>query len=134
MFVALVSGQSAPTPAAAQAAPRPQSTAQQTPAVKPAAPAVAPDLVNPRPVMDQYCVTCHNARLKTADLMLDQVDLAKLGDRAELGEKIVRKLRAGQMPPPGARRPDVATLESMIQWMENELDRAAVMHLPAPGR
>jgi hypothetical protein len=65
--------------------------------------------------------------------MLDQLDLAHLGDHAEIGEKVVRKLRAGMMPPTNMKRPDPATMESLIKWMENELDRSAVTHLPAPG-
>jgi hypothetical protein len=89
----------------------------------------------PRGVIDQYCVTCHNARLKTGGLVLDadQLDLARLASNAEMGEKIVRKLRAGLMPPTSVRRPDSATMESLIRWMENEIDRGAVTHLPAPG-
>ena len=59
-----------------------------------------------RAVVDQYCVGCHNAKLKTGNLMLDQLDLAHLGDHAEIGEKVVRKLRAGMMPPSGMPRPD----------------------------
>jgi cytochrome c5 len=86
-----------------------------------------------RALLDQYCVTCHNAKLKTANLLLDQLDLTHLGDHAEVGEKVVRKLRAGMMPPTGMKRPDAATLNALIVWMENELDRNAVTNLPAPG-
>jgi hypothetical protein len=86
-----------------------------------------------RALIDQYCVGCHNARTKTANLMLDQLDLTNLGAHADIGEKVVRKLRAGLMPPTNARRPDPATLETMIRWMENELDKSAVTHLPPPG-
>jgi len=86
-----------------------------------------------RALIDQYCVGCHNSKTKTANLMLDQLDLAKLGEHADIGEKVVRKLRAGLMPPTNARRPDPATLETMIRWMEDELDKSAVTHLPPPG-
>jgi hypothetical protein len=78
-------------------------------------------------------VTCHNARAKTANLLLDQLDIAHLRDHAEIGEKVVRKLRAGLMPPTNMKRPDAATMNAFIVWMENELDRGAIMHLPAPG-
>jgi len=111
LSVAVVSGQSAP-PAAS--------------------PAIA-DPASQRATVNQYCVTCHNQRLKTADLLLDQVDLATLGQHPDLGEKIVRKLRAGLMPPSGARRPDAAAMESLIRGMEASLDRAAMPHLPPPG-
>ncbi len=134
MTVALVSGQTGqtgqrPKPGFNPAA-KPQATPQAA-AVKAKAP--APDAAAQRALVDQYCVTCHNARLKTANLLLDQLDLAHLGDHAEVGEKVIRKLRAGMMPPTGMRRPDPATLQSLIRWMENELDRSAVTHLPPPG-
>jgi hypothetical protein len=62
--------------------------------------------------------------------MLDQLDLTNLAAHAEIGEKVVRKLRAGLMPPTNARRPDPATLETMIRWMEDELDKGVATHLP----
>src|SRR2546430_3123840 len=134
MTVTLASGQTGqtgqrPKPGSNPAA-KPQATPQAA-AVKAKAP--APDAAAQRALVDQYCVTCHNARLKTANLLLDQLDLAHLGDHAEVGEKVIRKLRAGMMPPTGMRRPDPATLQSLIRWMENELDRSAVTHLPPPG-
>jgi mono/diheme cytochrome c family protein len=93
----------------------------------------APDVAAERAVVDQYCVGCHNARAKTANLLLDQLDMAHLGDHAEIGEKMVRKLRAGMMPPSGARQPDAATRDTLINWLETELDRSAGTYLPAPG-
>jgi hypothetical protein len=78
-------------------------------------------------------VTCHNNKVKTANLLLDELDLENLGAHTEIGEKVVRKMRAGLMPPTGARRPDPATLESLIRWMEGALDSAATVHLPPPG-
>ena len=90
-------------------------------------------LATQRAVVDRYCVVCHNAKLKTANLQLDKLDLAHLGDSAEIGEKVVRKLRAGMMPPGGMPRPDRGTREALITWMEAELDRGAAPYLPAPG-
>ena len=98
-----------------------------------AATTTAPDPASTRALLDQYCVTCHNAKLKTANLMLDQLDLTHLGDHVEIGEKVVRKVRAGLMPPTGSRRPDAAALETFVGWMERELDRQADIHLPPPG-
>ncbi|HEY1240405.1 MAG TPA: DUF1592 domain-containing protein, partial [Bryobacteraceae bacterium] len=86
-----------------------------------------------RALINKYCVTCHNARLKTGGLMLDQLDLAHLADHAETGERVVRKLRAGMMPPSGMPRPDRAALDDLVSWMENQLDRSAATYLPAPG-
>jgi hypothetical protein len=106
---------------------------QSVPAPKPAARAQAPDVATQRAVLDKYCVGCHNAKLKTANLLLDQLDLGHLGSHAEIGEKIVRKLRAGMMPPTGLPQPDSATRDGLISWMENQLDRSAVTYLPPPG-
>ncbi|HLK48342.1 MAG TPA: DUF1592 domain-containing protein [Bryobacteraceae bacterium] len=91
------------------------------------------DAAAQRAVLDKYCVVCHNAKLKTANLMLDQLDLTHLGDHAETAEKVVRKLHAGLMPPTGMPRPERAVLDSVVTGMENELDRSAAAHLPAPG-
>ncbi|HEY1304685.1 MAG TPA: DUF1592 domain-containing protein [Vicinamibacterales bacterium] len=83
-----------------------------------------------RPVIDQYCVTCHNEKLKTGGLSLETVAL----DRdAETWEKVVRKVRAGLMPPAGAKRPDRATLDTFASSIENAIDQAAAAN-PNPGR
>jgi mono/diheme cytochrome c family protein len=87
-------------------------------------PAAAP----PAAVFTQYCVTCHNARLKTAGLVIDPAGLADVGAGAEVWEKVVRKLRTTTMPPAGAPRPDKATYESTAAFLESELDRAALAH------
>src|SRR5262245_43779914 len=125
MSVALVSGQSSQAVRQSKPASNPVAQSQAKPQTS--------DVAAQRALIDQYCVTCHNEKAKTANLLLDQLDLAQLGSHAEIGEKIVRKLRAGMMPPTGARRPDPATMESLIKWMEAELDRSAVTYIPAPG-
>src|SRR5262245_13291879 len=80
---------------------------------------------NQRSFLSQYCFGCHNEKTKTAGLMLDKMDIAHVGTDAETWEKVVRKLRAGMMPPAGARRPDRPTAEGFASWLENELDRSA---------
>ena len=97
----------------------------------PASPSSAP--IAPRALLDTYCVTCHNQRTKTAGLMFDTMDLAKLPEHGDVWEKTVRKLRGGMMPPPGVRRPDQASVDSMVSWLERSLDEAAAAH-PNPGR
>jgi len=87
----------------------------------------------PRATLDKYCVGCHNTRLKTGGLALDQLDLSRLADHAEVAEKVALKLRTGLMPPPNAPRPDQSTRDGLITWMENELDSHAVTSLAAPG-
>lgn len=86
-----------------------------------------------REVIVRYCVTCHNARLKTAGLMLDTLDVAKVSQAAEAWEKVLRKLRASAMPPAGSPRPDKATYTGLASWLQGELDRASVAR-PNPGR
>jgi hypothetical protein len=101
-------------------------------------PAATPrDPVEMRRVIDQYCVSCHNQRAATAatasGVVLDRVDLTRVGDEAEMWEKVVRKLRAGVMPPVGVPRPDEATSAALLSYLEASLDRAAVAR-PVPGR
>ena len=86
----------------------------------------------PRAMLDKYCVTCHNQRMKTGGLALDALDLAQVSEHAGQWEKVVRKLRTGAMPPVGRPRPDKALSESVTSWLEAELDRAALEH-PDPG-
>src|SRR5262245_29496504 len=86
-----------------------------------------------RALLDQYCVSCHNEKQKAAGLALDKVDLARVRENGELWEKVVHKVRAGMQPPSGKPRPDAATLEAFVVWLENELDRNASLHLPPPG-
>ncbi len=86
-----------------------------------------------RKILDQYCVTCHNQRLKTAGLMLDTLDVANPPAAAETWEKAIRKLRVGAMPPQGARRPDKSSLDGLASYLETSLDRAALAK-PNPGR
>jgi Protein of unknown function (DUF1587)/Protein of unknown function (DUF1585) len=78
-----------------------------------------------RALLDQYCVTCNNDKLKTANFSLQKLDLTTVGDHPEVWERVVRKLRAGLMPPPGVRRPPLAEYEGLRDWLENEIDRKA---------
>ncbi len=87
---------------------------------------------SPEATFTKYCVTCHNARLKTAGFVLDTADLKNVGAHAETWEKVVRKLRTEAMPPAGAPRPDRATYDSTAAYLEAELDRAAAAK-PNPG-
>jgi hypothetical protein len=95
--------------------------------------AAAPPPVVSRELLDRYCVTCHNQRLKTGGLALDQVDLGQVEAHAALLEKVVRKLRSGQMPPEGRPRPDAATRDTFVTALEAALDESAARR-PDPGR
>src|SRR5262245_39034217 len=85
-------------------------------------------------LLDQYCITCHNERLKTGGLALDGLALNRLGEtNAETWEKVVRKLRAGLMPPAGAKRPERGSLDALAKSIEDSIDHFAATN-PNPGR
>ena len=85
-----------------------------------------------RAVLDKYCVTCHNQRLKTGGLTLDNMDLGKVPAQAEVWEKVVRKLRSGTMPPAGLPRPDAATYSTMAGWLEAQIDQGSQPYAGRP--
>ena len=74
-----------------------------------------------REVLNRFCVTCHNETLRTAELLLDHADVEKISERPEVWRKVVQKLRARAMPPPGMPRPDQATYDSFATYLEREL-------------
>lgn len=84
-------------------------------------------------LLNQYCVRCHNERLRIAGLRLDTLDGGAIGSDAEVWEKVLSKIRAGAMPPPSVPRPDQATLGGFTAWLEAALDQAAAAD-PNPGR
>ena len=86
-----------------------------------------------RAMLDKYCVTCHNQKLRTAGLTLDTLNLNRASDNAETWEKVLRKLHGGMMPPQGMPRPDDGTVTKFTSWLETSLDRAAASR-PEPGR
>src|SRR5215831_20754557 len=88
--------------------------------------------VEARAVIENYCLQCHDADHAKGDLVLEAFDPAKADQHAETAEKMVRKLRAGMMPPPGADHPAEATLESFAATFETKLDAASDAH-PNPG-
>ena len=93
----------------------------------------AQDPASPRAVFDKYCVTCHGDRTKTAGVNLQALDTTKLSADAEVVEKVIAKLRAGSMPPPGSPRPDEETYHKVATLLEQEMDRASAAK-PNPGR
>jgi len=86
-----------------------------------------------RALVNRYCVTCHNERLKTANLMLDKMDLDNVAAGAEVWEKVVRKLRTGAMPPSGMPRPEPAAYDAFATYLETALDGMAAAN-PQSGR
>ena len=99
---------------------------------EPSSPIPSPASSN-RALLNRYCVTCHNEKLKTAGLMLDKMDVEKVSESAEKWEKVIRKLRASAMPPVGMPRPEKAAYDSFATYLETALDSAAAAK-PNPGR
>jgi hypothetical protein len=86
-----------------------------------------------RALLERYCVTCHNDRLETGGLSLETLDIGDVAAHPDVWEKVVKKLRAGSMPPQPRPRPDRATYDRLTTYFEAALDRAAAAD-PDPGR
>ena len=119
------------------------SSAQTTPAAQTRSstqtPSAAPTAVSPqRQLLDRYCVGCHSQRAKAAGqeaartLTLDDLDPARVGEHPETWELVVRKLRAGMMPPANSRRPDKVTYDGFTTWLENSGSHRGD-YAPPPG-
>ncbi|HVG70189.1 MAG TPA: DUF1592 domain-containing protein [Vicinamibacterales bacterium] len=80
-----------------------------------------------------YCAACHSDRTRSGELSLEHADLTDIPRHAEMWEKVIRKVRAGMMPPAGMPRPDAATLDAFVTHLETTIDRAAAAS-PRPGR
>ena len=94
---------------------------------------VLPSVSPQRVLLDRYCVSCHNEKVRAANLMLDTIDVADVGAKAQVWEKVIQKVRMGAMPPPGRPRPDAAISDGFVSYLETSLDRAAATS-PDPGR
>ncbi len=81
-----------------------------------------------RELVNKYCVTCHNEKLKTGGLVLDRPALDRISNSAATWEKVIAKLRSRAMPPPKLPRPDNATYDKVASYLESEIDRAAAAH------
>lgn len=89
--------------------------------------------VDVRDVLDNYCIDCHNNGMRKGGLALDTLDFDHVQERPEIWEKVIRKLRAGMMPPVGNARPEPAAYEALIRTMESAMDKTTPVKLPAPG-
>ena len=76
-------------------------------------------------VVQQYCVVCHNDQLLTGNVSFQALDVDKAAEKADIAERMIRKLRAGMMPPPGIPRPGGDTLLQLVQTLESKVDAAA---------
>lgn len=92
-----------------------------------------PKTPDPRTFFDTYCIACHNQKLRTAGLALDTVDVTKPSANAEVWERVIAKLQAGSMPPPGLPRPSASVYRAVAGSLENEIDKAWAAN-PNPGK
>src|ERR1700693_2929925 len=99
-------------------------TVLQAAGQEPSSPSQSPAATQ-RALLNRYCVTCHNEKLKTAGLMLDKMDVEHLRAGAETWEKVIKKLRTYAMPPAGMPRPEKAAYDAFATYLETSLDSAA---------
>ena len=94
-------------------------------------PAMTTDAQNE--LVAKYCgATCHSDKMKSGQLSLAHFDAAHIEQQADVAEAMIKKLRAGMMPPPGVRRPDAAAVASLVSALETRIDAAAALS-PNPG-
>jgi len=96
----------------------------------PAAPATSATVQ--RVLLDKYCVTCHNDKTKVDNFSLQKEDINAVADHPDVWERVIRKLRAGMMPPPGMPRPPLAQYQGLRDWLEAQIDTKAAAR-PNPG-
>ena len=115
--------------------PPPAATPQTAQTSAPAAPApsATSGAAAHQALVGKYCLSCHNARARTAGLALDAVDFANVPKDAAVWEKVIKKVRSGAMPPQGMPQPDAVGRSALISFLETTLDRAAAAR-PNPGR
>ena len=105
-----------------------QAPAPSTP--RPVAPSTAAPSTPQRALINQYCVACHNDKLKSGNLTLSALNLEAVGESAEVAEKVIRKLRGGLMPPAGAKRPDNRAAAEFVSWLETGIDSGVTESRP----
>ena len=140
LFGAALSARQAPGPRNAQtpsttpklAASHPSTKLGAGPSTKPATGPASMAVDAQNKLVAQNCASCHSEKMKAGQLVLAGFDAATVGDRPDVAEKMIRKLRTGMMPPPGARRPDAETTKAFLDALETKMDAAAARN-PNPG-
>ena len=128
---ALSAGQ-APSTAPKLAASHPSAKPGTGSAPNPAGPSSSLSIDAQNKLVAQNCASCHSEKMHSGELVLAGFDAATIAQRPDVAEKMIRKLRTGMMPPPGARRPDAATTKAFLESLETKMDAAAALS-PNPG-
>jgi hypothetical protein len=79
--------------------------------------------------IQNYCFGCHNEFVKAGNLFLNQLSAESVPEHPEIFEKVVRKLRGRQMPPPGMPQPSQQEVDALVGWLETTLDKSGSAHL-----
>jgi mono/diheme cytochrome c family protein len=93
----------------------------------------APTISANQALLQKYCVSCHNEKMKSGGLALSGLDMTQISRDTEAWEHVIRKVRTGAMPPVGRPRPEKTVAASFVTYLETELDRAGAAN-PNPGR
>src|SRR5471032_683420 len=128
---ALSAGQ-APSTAPKLAASHPSAKPGTGSAPNPAGPSSSLSIDAQNKLVAQNCASCHSEKMHSGELVLAGFDAATIAQRPDVAEKMIRKLRAGMMPPPNAKRPDAATIKGFVDALETKMDAAAALN-PNPG-
>ena len=94
---------------------------------------LAAQMAPQKAMVQRYCTGCHNDQLKSGGFTWTKLDLDRPEQNAEQAERVIRKVKTGLMPPPGAQKPEPAVLKKFVGAIEDSIDRAAALR-PNPGR
>jgi hypothetical protein len=108
----------------------PSGTVAPSGTLAPSNPRTVAALSPQRALINQYCVACHNDKVKSGGLTLSALNLEAVGENAEVAEKVIRKLRGGLMPPGGAKRPDNREAAEFVSWLESGIDSGTTESRP----
>src|SRR5688572_23709447 len=76
-------------------------------------------------LINKYCTECHNGAEYAGGLDLESASAATIADTPEIGEKVIKRLRAGMMPPVGKERPQYETVQKLARSLEQSIDKRA---------
>ena len=92
----------------------------------------AAEVAHANELVSDYCSGCHHDGRKSGGVSLETFDVSKVTSDPDLGERIIKKLRTGLMPPPLSKRPEPDEAKAMVESLEQRLDRVAALK-PNPG-
>ena len=86
------------------------------------------------PFLTRHCYACHNAKGNSGGLNLQDFTSAKsVMENRDEWEKVLRRISSGEMPPRKLPQPDPAELKQVMDWLQNQFDKADKNAKPDPG-